>query len=111
TPGVVAPATDGSFSVPFDVLITGTASPVVDAVSIEHDVGPVTLFGTKQESVVYTEQAYAGITLLFTLSITPDGQAMNVTYVYCDSGSRLYYAYVVGYGQPLDGAYVTGKCP
>src|SRR6185436_10470608 len=82
----------------------------VDAVAIEHDVGPVTLFGTKQESVVYTEQAYAGTTLLFTLSITPDGQAMNVTYFYCYGGT-LGYVYVVGYGQPLAGAYTTGKCP
>src|SRR6185436_20822326 len=82
----------------------------VDAVAIEHDVGPVTLFGTKQESVVYTEQAYAGTTLLYTLSITPDGQAMNVTYFYCYSGT-LGYVYVVGYSQPLAGATATGKCP
>src|SRR5436190_13238836 len=59
TPGVIAPATDGSFNVPFDVLVTGSGKPVLDAVAIEHDVGPVTLLGTKQESVLWTEQAYA----------------------------------------------------
>jgi hypothetical protein len=110
TPGVIAPATDGSFSVPFDVLVTGSGTPVVDAVSIEHDVGPVTLFGTTQSSVVWTEQEFAGTTLLFTLSIAPDGQAINVTYFYCYGGT-LGYVYIVGYGQPLAGAYTTGKCP
>jgi hypothetical protein len=110
TPGVIAPATDGSFTVPFDVLVTGSGAPVLDTVGIEHDVGPVTLFGTKQSSVVWTEQEFAGTTLLFALSITPDGQAMNVTYFYCYSGT-LGYVYVLGYSQPLAGAYTTGKCP
>ena len=36
---------------------------------------------------MWTEQEYAGTTLLFTLSITPDGQAMNVTYFYCNGGT------------------------
>lgn len=110
TPGVIAPATDGTFAVPFDVLVTGSGAPVLDAAAIEHDVGPVTLFGTKQQSVVWTDQEWAGTTLLFTLSITPDGQALNVTYFYCYDGT-LGYVYVLGYSQPLAGAYTTGKCP
>jgi hypothetical protein len=110
TPGVIAAPTDGTLRVPFDASISGSATPVLDQASIVHDVGPITVFGEEQPSVVWTDQLWTGITLYFTLSIPDDGHAMNVTYFYCH-GEGLGYVYALGFGEPLAGAYASGKCP
>jgi hypothetical protein len=110
TPGVIAAPTDGTLRVPFDASIVGTAAPLLDQASIVHDVGPITVFGEEQQSVVWTDQLWTGITLYFTLSIPDDGHAMNVTYFYCH-GESLGYVYALGFGEPLAGAYASGKCP
>jgi hypothetical protein len=110
TPGVIAPATDGTLRVPFDVAISGAAAPLLDTAAIAHAVGPITVFGESQRSLVWIDQAWSGITLYFTLSIPDDGHAMNVTYFYC-YGDDLGYVYALGFGEPLAGATATGKCP
>lgn len=110
-PGVLAPATEGSLTLPFTVDAAGAGPDRLDDVALLDASGSLVLSGVSHLAVAYQEHDWveSGYRLFDLVSLAEDGSNLAVTYLYCQDGA-LPYAYTESFLHPMDWETTTGSC-